>query len=133
VHVPPEAALVPGTLEDLQKTAERAAKARFSRSLRPVRIARSRQYLLAREPVNAITEAVDKSHSAIVVMGAMSRSGIKRLLIGNTAERILDDLSCDIMVVKPANFRFRVPRASRGARLRPSAPVEALGGTFSYY
>jgi hypothetical protein len=55
------------------------------------------------------------------------------LLIGNTAERILDDLTCDILVVKPANFRVRIPRAARGARLRPSAPVEALGGTFSYY
>jgi universal stress protein E len=133
VHVPPEAALVPGTLEDLQKVAERAAKARFSRALRSVRIARSRQYLLAREPVNAIAEASRKCHSAIVVMGAMSRSGIKRLLIGNTAERILDDLSCDIMVIKPANFRVRIPSASRGVRLRPSAPVEVLGGTFSYY
>ena len=49
-------------------------------------------------------------------MGAMSRSGIKRLLIGNTAERILDDLSCDILIVKPVNFRVRIPRASRGAR-----------------
>jgi len=133
VHVPPEAALVPGTLENLQKDAQRAAKARFSRALRPVRIAHARQYLIAREPVEAIAEASRKSHSAIVVMGAMSRSGIKRLLIGNTAERILDDLTCDIMVVKPASFNSRVPRASRGARLRPSAPVETLGGTFSYY
>jgi universal stress protein E len=133
VHVPPEAAMVPGTLENLQKCAERAAKARFRRVLRPVRIARSRQYLIAREPVVAIAEASRKSHSAVVVMGAMSRSGIKRLLIGNTAERILDDLSCDIMVVKPANFRMRVPRVSRGIRLRPSAPLETLGGTFSYY
>jgi universal stress protein E len=133
VQLPPEAALVPGTLQNLQKSAERAAKARFHRSLRPVRIPRSRQYLLAREPVFAITEASRKSHSAIVVMGAVSRSGIRRLLIGNTAERILDELTCDIMIVKPANFRIRIPRASRGVRLRPCAPMETLGGTFSYY
>jgi universal stress protein E len=133
LQLPPQAAMLPGTLENLQKSAERAARARFSRSLRALRIPRSRQYLLAREPVFAIAEAARRSHSAVVVMGAMSRSGIKRLLIGNTAERILDDLSCDILVVKPANFRVRIPRASRGARLRPSAPVEALGGTFSYY
>lgn len=133
VQLPPEAAMVPGTLENLQKAAEHAAKVRFHRCLRPLRIPRSRQYLLAREPVFAIAEAARKSHSAIVVMGAMSRSGIKRLLIGNTAERILDDLSCDILIIKPANFRVRVPRTSRGARLRPSAPVEVMGGTFSYY
>jgi universal stress protein E len=132
VNVPPEA-LVPGTLAALQKGAERIAKARFSRILKPSRIAHSRQYLLARQPVDAIAEAARKSRSAIVVMGAMSRSGIKRLLIGNTAEQILDDLACDIMVVKPANFKNRIPRAARGARLRPSASVEALGGTFSNY
>ena len=132
VNVPSEV-LEPGTLEALQKHAEQAARRVFSRGLRSARVARSRQYLIAREPVGAIAEASRKSHSAIVVMGAISRSGIKRLLIGNTAERILDDLSCDIMVVKPADFRNPIPRASRGPRLRPSAPVEVLGGSFSYY
>ena len=114
VNCPPEV-LVPGMTETLQKDAERAAKARFSRVLRPARIAHSRQYLIAREPVEAIAEAARKSHSAIVVMGAMSRSGIKRLLIGNTAERILDDLSCDILIVKPVNFRVRFPGLARRA------------------
>jgi hypothetical protein len=63
------------------------------------------------------------SGSAIVVMGAISRSGYKRLLIGNTAERILDDLTCDILVIKPANFRSGVSRAGRGARLRANLPL----------
>ncbi|MGO9934997.1 MAG: universal stress protein [Steroidobacteraceae bacterium] len=132
VSIPPEA-LTPATLLALQKQADRAAQTLFRRALRPVRVARSRQYLIAREPIGAIAEASRRSHSAIVVMGAISRSGIKRLLIGNTAERILDDLTCDIMVVKPADFRNRIPRTSRGARLRAIAPVEVLGGSFSYY
>ena len=119
--------ITPGTLEDMQEDAERSAQARFSRALRSARIARSRQYLIARQPIDAIAEAARKSGSAIVVMGAISRSGYKRLLIGNTAERILDDLTCDIMVVKPAKFRSNVPRACRGARLRVSVPPGALG------
>ena len=60
-------------------------------------------------------------------MGAMSRSGAARLLIGNTAERILDDLACDILVVKPQKFRGKVGRAPRGARL-----VVAPAGTQGY-
>jgi len=96
---------------------------RFRRALRPARIARSRQYLMARQPIDAISEASRKSHCAIIVMGAISRSGYKRMLIGNTAERILDDLTCDIMVIKPANFRSGVIRAARGARLRENLPV----------
>ncbi len=125
--------LKPGMLESMENEAERAARARVVRELRPARIARSRQYLIARPPIEAIAEAARKSRSAIVVMGAISRSGYKRLLIGNTAERILDDLTCDIMVIKPTTFRNRVPRASRGARLRLSVPAEAQGVSYGYY
>jgi universal stress protein E len=132
VAVPPQV-LTPGTLGAMQEEAERSARARFSRALRPTRIARARQYLIARPPIDAIAEATHKCRSAIVVMGAISRSGYKRLLVGNTAERILDDLACDIMVIKPAKFLSRVPRASRGAHLRVSVPAGALGYSFSYY
>src|SRR5271167_838131 len=128
VNVPPEI-LRPGTLDAMQKEAERFAATRFARALRPVRIARSRQYLIASPPNEAIAEASRKSHCAIAVMGGISRSGFKRLLIGNTAERILDELTCDILVVKPANFNNRIPRLSRGARLRQNAP-ETLGYAF---
>ena len=40
----------------------------------------------------------------IVVMGAMSRTGIARLIVGNTAERVLDVLPCDVLLVKPPGF-----------------------------
>jgi universal stress protein E len=132
VNVPSEV-LAPGALEAMQMQAQRSAQALFRGALRSARVVRARQYLIAREPIGAIAEASRKSHSAIVVMGAVSRSGIKRLFIGNTAERILDALSCDIMIVKPADFATRVSRESRGVRLRTMAPMEAFGGTFSYY
>jgi len=37
----------------------------------------------------------------IVVMGAVSRSGLKGVFIGSTAERVLDHLPCDVLIVKP--------------------------------
>lgn len=40
----------------------------------------------------------------IVVMGAISRSGLKRVFIGSTAERVLEHLPCDVLVVKPPEF-----------------------------
>lgn len=119
--------ITPGTLEAIQEDGERRAKLRFSRALRMARIARARQHLIAGQPVDAIAEASRRSRCAIVVMGAISRSGYKRLLVGNTAERILDELTCDIMVIKPEVFRSDIPRASRGVRLRVSLPVTALG------
>lgn len=44
----------------------------------------------------------------IVIMGAVSRSGIERIFIGNTAERALDRLPCDLLIVKPAGFALPV-------------------------
>jgi len=132
VAVPPEG-ITPAVQKAMQDDAERSAQLRFSRAVRPARIARSRQYLIARHPIDAIVEASRASRSAIVVMGAIARSGYKRLLIGNTAERILDDLACDIMVVKPAKFIDRVPRTPRGARLGVTGPAGAVGYSFSYY
>lgn len=39
----------------------------------------------------------------IVVMGAISRSGLKRLFIGSTAEAVLERLPCDVLIVKTAD------------------------------
>jgi universal stress protein E len=128
----PEGTTKSGTLEALQVKAERAAQRRFDRVLRSARIARSRQYLIARPPIDAIADAARKSGSAIVVMGAISRSGYRRLLIGGTAEGILDESPCDIMVIKPAAFLSRVPRASRQTRVRANGPAEALPYSFGY-
>jgi universal stress protein E len=44
----------------------------------------------------------------IVVMGAAHRSRLGRLLIGHTAERVLDALDCDVLVVKAPGFRSAV-------------------------
>jgi universal stress protein E len=114
--------LAPGTrtaivtaeaLRIAQQRDERSAKAHLEALLRKSGIPRSRRFLIAAHPINAIDTAAQRSRSAIVVMGAISRSGLKRLLIGNTAERILEVLSCDVLVVKPVGFHRRIPRAAR--------------------
>jgi universal stress protein E len=44
-----------------------------------------------------------RTHGAsLMVMGALSRGGIARRYIGNTAARVLDHLPCDILVVSAA-------------------------------
>jgi universal stress protein E len=60
-----------------------------------------------REVVVTLTE---KLHADVAVMGAVSRRGLKRLFLGNTAEDVLDKLPCDLLIVKPANFQTSVPR-----------------------
>jgi len=48
-------------------------------------------------------------HVDIVVMGAISRSGLKRILIGSTAEHVLETLPCDVLVVKHPDFAQNMP------------------------
>jgi len=72
------------------------------------------------KPVQLDREILEASapetRSAVVVMGALARSGLRGFLIGNTAERVLDQLPCDLLVVKPRGFRRELPRRRRGAR-----------------
>ena len=117
----PAHAMTANAYARVEREAAQSARRSFERALRSTRVARSRRYLVAADPIGGILEASRKSRSDIVVMGAISRSGFSRLLIGNTAEKILDELNNDILVVKPAKFPDRVPRAVRGARVLMSS------------
>ena len=47
--------------------------------------------------------AFARTHGAdVVVMGALARWGLKRAMLGSTAERVLDHLHCDILLVRNA-------------------------------
>lgn len=44
-----------------------------------------------------------RSHGAgLLIMGAISRSSLKQSFIGNTAQRTLDHVTCDVLVVPPS-------------------------------
>lgn len=45
----------------------------------------------------------------LLVMGAVSRSRLRELFIGSTAERVLDHLPCDVLIVKAVDFRQQLP------------------------
>lgn len=99
------------------------AEARFERVLSGVRIPRARRLLLDVPPTEAIGTAAARVRSAIVVMGAVSRSGVRRWVLGNTAESLLDRLSCDLLIVKPPRFNSGVARRPSGPRLVPAMPL----------
>jgi universal stress protein E len=105
------------TVKSVAARARAQAQRQLDRILRTTEIPRSRRHLIERHAIDAIQDAVRATHSSIVVMGAVSRSGLKRIFIGNTAQRLLDALACDILVVKPRQFRARISRNARGARL----------------
>lgn len=100
--------------ETLEARARAKARVRLDKALEKVPLGRTHRHLASEHPGHAIPRLARKLHTDIVVMGAISRSGLKRLLIGNTAERIVDDLACDVLVVKPREFASRVKPQRRG-------------------
>ncbi|MCX7055810.1 MAG: universal stress protein [Proteobacteria bacterium] len=72
-------------------------------------------------PVDELPVLADEIDACVVVMGAVSRTGLKRLFIGHTAERVLDSLKSDVLIIKPEGFKTPVPRraANRPVLLPP--------------
>jgi universal stress protein E len=48
----------------------------------------------------------------VLVMGAVSRSMLARPVIGSTAESVIDHVSCDLLIFKPAGFKSPVKRST---------------------
>lgn len=51
-----------------------------------------------------IPDVARQLQADLVVMGTVARTGIAGLLIGNTAEAVLEQLQCSVLAVKPTGF-----------------------------
>ncbi len=104
------------------RRARRAARAAFNEEIDKAGLATAKKHFVEGHPVDVIRRLARRQHAGIVVMGAISRSGLTRLVLGNVAEQVLDALPCDVLVVKPAQFKTRVGSKSRGVQLVPTPP-----------
>ena len=69
------------------------------------RIASERMHVLQGGTRQQLLALTNQLRADAVVMGAISRSGLKGLFLGNTAEDVLDRLHCDLVIVKPEGFK----------------------------
>jgi universal stress protein E len=51
-----------------------------------------------------LLQAIEEYGIDLLVMGTIGRSGIPGMLIGNTAERLLPQVTCSVLAIKPADF-----------------------------
>jgi len=65
-------------------------------------------HVLEGAPHDRLPEVVEQEGVQILVMGAISRSGLNRIFVGSTAERLLDRVACDVLIVKPEGFKTGV-------------------------
>jgi universal stress protein E len=106
-----------GTMpSEVAAESENQARQRLDATLANHGKSRMERHLVTGKPTDAIPEVARETGCSIVVMGAVSRSGLKRAFVGNTAERVLDELPCDVLVVKPPSFKTSVSERTRGIR-----------------
>ena len=58
-------------------------------------------HLVEGETREVLAGLVDELNSDLVVIGAVARGVLQRLVLGSTAERVLDFMPCDLLIVKP--------------------------------
>ena len=100
----PLAAELPGD-SDESRHREAVLQAAQSAGVAPARVT-----LVEGRPEQALPEYCREHGADLVVMGALARNPFGRMFLGSTAERVLDRLPCDLLVVKPESFHTPVPR-----------------------
>jgi universal stress protein E len=116
-NLPPELLSNSAELGKKLAATKKAALDALRKVSAPFGISTARLHVVGRHPSDAVLEVATVTSSQIVALGALSRSGLERLIIGNTAEALIDRLHCDILVVKPPAFRHTVVRMPRDARV----------------
>jgi len=96
---------------------EAAARDKLAKAVDGFDVKRSHCHLVEGRPNDVIPRTARRERCSIVAMGVVSRSGLKRFFIGNTAEFVMDAVNADILVVKPPDFASRVPRTGRGVQI----------------
>jgi universal stress protein E len=61
-------------------------------------------YLVEGEAAPVIRELAESKGIDLIVMGTVCRTGFRGFFIGNTAERVLSQVDCSVLTVKPDGF-----------------------------
>jgi universal stress protein E len=103
--MPPMAGMTPEALE-----AERELRrANVTQLTDEYGVSRANVYVDVGVAALCLPDMAAECHADIVVMGAIARSALKRMFIGSTAERVLETLPCDVLVIKPPDFAKNLP------------------------
>lgn len=65
-------------------------------------------HLVTEPPDVAILDHIERHSIELLVTGTVARTGIPGLITGNTAERLLPQIPCSVLAVKPEGFKSLV-------------------------
>jgi universal stress protein E len=105
------------TVEEIAKSVEETHRRALEQLLGEVEIERYELHFergSVRELLPALVRRVD---AGFVVLGAVPRGALARMFLGSTAEEVVDRLPCDMVVIKPPDFRAPQLREKRADQL----------------
>lgn len=81
-----------------------------------VTLEQNQVHLLIGNPGHVIPEFANEFGLDLIVMGTEARSGLSGLVHGNTAEMVLQEVSCSILAIKPDDFKSPVQLEDKKAK-----------------
>jgi universal stress protein E len=73
-------------------------------------------HLVSGDPGEALPRLASQLNIGLIVMGTVGRTGLRGLIMGNTAETILRSVRCSVLAVKPKGFVTPVKPQKRPKR-----------------
>lgn len=100
----------PGDVERMKREIESVQKKMLSKTIARFRDAGQidHVHLLQGKPGEEISRLAEGLKIELLVMGTVCRTGLAGFVIGNTAERVLDQVNCSVLTIKPDKFRAAV-------------------------
>jgi len=107
-------AYIPASLpyDEIEKDMRAQHGRRFDEVLEAHDISEDRRHLISGATHEELPEIARKLNADLILMGAIARNRWKRLFVGATAERTLEHLPCDLLIVKPDWFETPVEARS---------------------
>jgi len=85
----------------IQKSAKERAQSALDELIAPYDIPKSRVHMPVGKVGHAVNNVASKVKADLLVMGTTGRTGVKGLVIGNAAEKVLTRARCEILALKP--------------------------------
>lgn len=63
---------------------------------------------------SGIVEYAKQIHADLIALGTRGKTNLRDILLGSTAERVLDESPCSVLAVKPAGFSHPIAEAAVG-------------------
>jgi nucleotide-binding universal stress UspA family protein len=92
--------------EELQRKTEAETERLVDDLVKPfgMGVGRDNVHVIHGDPASVIPQFIEHKSADLLVLGTIARTGVSGLLMGNTAEQILNRVECSVLAVKPPGF-----------------------------